>query len=79
MKKNVFGKVMDFIGLGDDEDDLDFDEIEEIEVEENIEPYVPLSKKGKNNNWFFSNYVETIFSIKCKEISIHFCIIGELL
>ena len=38
---------MDFIGLGDDEDDLDFDEIEEIEVEENIEPYVPLSKRER--------------------------------
>ncbi|HHT50052.1 MAG TPA: cell division protein SepF [Eubacteriaceae bacterium] len=60
MKKNVFGKVMDFIGLGDDEDDLDFDEIEEIEVEENIEPYVPLSKKGKIVNIQSNNNVKVV-------------------
>lgn len=60
MKKNVFGKIMDFIGLGDDEDlDFeDFDEVEDFEENENesIQPYVSLGKKGKivniqsNNN-----------------------------
>lgn len=44
MKKGVFNKVMDFIGLGEDVDDIEFDEYEE---EEEIDPYVPISQKGK--------------------------------
>ncbi len=60
MKKSVFGKVMDFIGLGD-EDDLDFDELEEeLEEKENIEPYVPLSKKGKIVNIQSNNNVKVV-------------------
>lgn len=46
MKKNVFGKVMNFIGLGEDEE-LEFEEFEEDEIEEEVEPYVPIHKKGK--------------------------------
>ena len=60
MKKSVFGKVMDFIGLGD-EDDLDFDELEEeLEEKEDIEPYVPLSKKGKIVNIQSNNNVKVV-------------------
>lgn len=47
MKKSVFNKVMDFIGLGEDVDDIEFDEFDEYEEEEDIEPYVPISRKGK--------------------------------
>lgn len=43
MKKNVFGKVMDFIGLGEEDEDIEFDDIEN----EEIEPYVPINKKSK--------------------------------
>lgn len=46
MKKNVFGKVMDFMGLGEDVDDMEFDDIEEYEKED-IEPYIPANRKGK--------------------------------
>lgn len=46
MKKNVFGRVMDFMGLGEDVDDMEFDNAEEY-GKEDIEPYIPVNKKGK--------------------------------
>ena len=58
MKKNVFGKVMDFIGLGDD-DELEFEDFEEEENDE-IEPYVPLSKRGKIVNIQSNNNVKVV-------------------
>lgn len=59
MKKNVFGKVMDFIGLGENED-LEFEDFEEQEFEEEIQPYVPLSKKGKIINIQSNNNVKVV-------------------
>ncbi|MCR1898188.1 cell division protein SepF [Irregularibacter muris] len=44
MKKKFMGKVMDFIGLGEDEEELEF---EDMEDDEEIEPYIPISNKGK--------------------------------
>ncbi len=60
MKRNVFGKVMDFIGLGDDED-IEFEDFEEDDGDEDkIEPYVPLSKKGKIVNIQSNNNVKVV-------------------